>query len=222
MTQTTITPEALRARMAQIASARIGMDGYADMLGSLRAGPMSTLQLAAKHGVHRTAVQLAMRHCVRAKVVHRTGWFRTQPHARLVPMWALGGEGDISMPQFEERPKAPRRAPSTLILLTTVVEMLKDRPYTRAELAEELRMHVESAVRVLTALRRNRLCFVESWDQPPVGTTVAEFRYGVNRADKPRPPPRANGEQWAVYRGRRSQMRVMQALAGKAGQGVVA
>lgn len=200
--------------MASMASQRIGMDGYADMLGSLRAGPMSTNQLADKHGVHRTLVLLIMRHCLRAKVVHRCAWFRNQAHGRLVPNWALGGDGDISMPAYEERTKRPRRAPSTLFLLTTVIEMLKDRPYSRAELAEELCMQIETPCRVLAALRRNRLCFVETWNQPAVGTSVAEFRYGVNRPDKPRPARRTPGQQWEVYRKKRSQMLVMHALAG--------
>lgn len=192
---------------------RIGMDGYAAILASLHAGPKSTTQLAEEHQVSRLLVLGMMRHCLRAKVVHRPEWYCPMPHARMVPLWALGEQGDVSMPQFEEQTRRPRRGPSTLILLTTAIEMLKDRPYTRAELAEDLKMHIETACRVVDALRKARLCFVESWNVQPRGTSVAEFRYGT-RSDKPRPGRRPAQQEWKKYRVRRSQMRVMHALAG--------
>jgi hypothetical protein len=160
-----------------------------------------------------------MRHCRRAGVVHREQWFRTQPHARMVPKWALGAEGDVSMPQYEERTRMPRRAPSTLILLTTAIELLSENGLTINELSAELCMCRESGERVIKALRQAGLVYIGSWHKPPMGTSVAEWRYG-QRADARRPPRQPQSVYFDRQRGRNRQMRLMHALAGSAVQGV--
>lgn len=207
------SPE-LAARLLQAAKNRIGMEGYARMLGSLHTGPMSTATLAEKHQVSHLLVLAVMRHCLRAGIVHRVDWHRPAPHSRLVPCWALGADGDISMPMYEEKTRRPRRAQSTLILLTTALQLLAEHPHTRAELAEALCMHIETAARIIAALHSNRLIHVASWHKPAIGTTVQEFAAG-NRRDAPRPARTSkSAATFRQYRERRQQREMLHALAG--------
>lgn len=214
MTGSTKRPD-LREAMAALCSLRIGMAGYAAIIGSLRAGPLSTTEINERHSkVSRLLILGMMRHCRRAGIVHRVDWHRTTPHSRLVPRWALGREGDISMPMYEERTRRPKRAQSTLILLTTAMELMGEHPHSRTELAEALCMNVETVYRVINALRVNKLIYVASWHQPPIGTSVQEFALG----DKPaaRRPGRQSksAETFAKYRVRREQRHALHALAG--------
>lgn len=203
------------AHMLAIASRRIGMAGYAAILSSLRAGPASTTELVEKHGVSRVLVLHIMRHCLRVGIVHRQDWFRPAPHARMVPRWALGADGDVSMPEYEERARKPRRAPSTLMLLTTTLQLLAEHPHGRAELAQALCMHIESAARVITTLRKAGLIHIACWEKPAVGCPWPEFSAG-SKPDARRPPPaRNNASAHAAFRTRRAQLATLQALAGR-------
>lgn len=203
-------------KMVALSGMRIGMTGYAAILGSVRQRPMSTSELAEKHKVSRLLVLSVMRHCLRAGVVHRVDWFRPQPHSRMVPRWALGRDGDISMPMYEEKTRRPRRGPSTLILLTTALQLLEEHPHSRRELAEALCMHEESSSRIVNALRENKLIHVASWHKPPIGATVQEFAVG-NKPDAPRPPRiSCSSKTMKAYRARRQQRAVLHALAGVA------
>ncbi len=204
----------VRAHMTAICSMRIGMAGYAAILGSIRHCALSTTQLAEKHGVSRLLILGVMRHCLRAGIVHRTDWHRPAPHSRMVPRWALGADGDVSMPMYEERTRRPRRAPSTLILLTTALQLMEEHPHSRTELAAELCMHVETVYRIVDALRKNGLIYVASWHKPPIGTPVQEFAAGCKR-DAPR-PARVSGsvEVMRGYRQRQEQRAILHALAG--------
>jgi hypothetical protein len=208
------TPEKA-AQLLAAAKHRIGMPGYARILSSLLRRPRSTAELAAANKVSHLLILAMMRHCLRAKIVHRSKWIRPCPHSRMVPVWALGEEGDISMPQYEERFRRARRAPSTLILLTTVIDMLKTTSYTRAEIAEELCMRVESAQRIVACLRDNKLIFIESWTTGR-GTPAAEWRYGPGKSDVPRPLAYRATRSVLDWHERKKQIRLMHAMAGPA------
>jgi hypothetical protein len=207
--------EERRAKMRALSAQRIGMAGYARIIGSLRAGPLSSADLSAMHGVSHLLILLIMRHCLRAGIVHRVDWYRPKPHSRMVPRWALGADGDISMPQYEERTRRPRRAPSALITVTTALQLMSEHPHSRAELAAALCMHVETAARIVSALRAAKLIYVASWHKPPVGTPVQEFATGC-RPDVPRPKRIGSSPRvFRQYRQRRLQIKAMMALAGK-------
>lgn len=203
-----------REALRLIAGQRIGMAGYAAILSDIRFNVLSTSTLAEKHGVSRLLILGVMRHCLRAGIVHRVNWHRTVAHSRLVPCWALGGEGDISMPQYEEKTRRPRRGPSTLCLLTTVLQMLGEHAHTRAEVTADLCMHEETTSRVISILRKAGLIHIASWNKPPIGTSVAEFKAGGGR-DAPRPARVGNSvASMAGYKERRKQLSMLQALAG--------
>ena len=207
-----------RDKMVDIGKQRIGMAGYAKILGSLRYGALSTTQLAEKHGVSRLLIMAVMRHCLRAGVVHRTDWHRPVPHARMVPRWALGQAGDISMPQYEEKTRRPRPGPSALRTLTSILQVVADAAHTRQELVDEVGAHIATMERAVRLLRDNGLVYIESWHKPPQGTTVAEFRAGCKR-DAPRPPRQGKTTStFAQFRQRRQQMALQQMLAGQAVQ----
>jgi hypothetical protein len=208
------TPEAA-AKMVSIGKKRIGMPGYAAILGSLRYGALSTTQLANKHGVSRLLIMAVMRHCLRAGVVHRTDWHRPVPHARMVPRWALGQAGDISMPQYEEKTRRPRPGPSALRTLTAVLQVAAEAAHTRQELVDEVGVHIATMERAVRLLRDNGLLYIESWHKPPQGTTVAELRAGCKR-DAPRPARQGKAPAvFAQFRQRREQMALQQMLAGQ-------
>lgn len=205
----------LRAKMAALCSMRIGMAGYAAIIGSLRHGPLSTTELNALHSkVSRLLILEVMRHCRRAGIVHRVDWHRTTPHSRLVPRWALGRDGDISMPMYEEKTRRPRRAPSTLILLTTAMELMGEHPHSRTELAEALCMNIETVYRVINALRANKLIYVASWHKPALGTSVQEFALGDKQAARRPAQVAKSAAVFAQYRERRAQRAGLFALAG--------
>lgn len=201
------------AYMKAISAQRIGMAGYAKIIWTLRGGPVSTTEIAERNGVSRLLVLLVMRHCLRAGIVHRCDWFRPQPHARMVPKWALGRDGDVSMPLYEEKTRKPRKAPSTLMLLTTVLQLLEV-PTGYADLVEELRMHPDSVRRAIRTLRDHGLVYIASWHKPPTGTTSPEFMAGQKR-DVPRPERRRNkASALRQFRARRNQLQALHALAG--------
>lgn len=208
--------EAERAVLLRAAKMRIGMEGYARIIGSLKGTPKSTAELAAEHNFSHLNVLRIMRHCLHAKVVHRESWFRPTPKSRMVPMWALGGDGDVCVPRHEERLRSPnrkaRRGQSTLILLTTAIEILREVPMRRLELAQELRMHEETASRVIAALRAAKLVYIESWHKPQRGATSPEYRYGPGKKDAPRPARRSQAEYDAMRRAKRQQVAMLNAL----------
>jgi len=175
------------AQLRRAGTMRIGTEGYARIIGSLNDGPKSVSSLQRLHPtVSRLTILAIMRHGLRAGIVHRKAWYRPAPHARMVPVFALGADGDISMPQYEERARNPRRAPSALMLLTTIMRLVGEYPRSRAELRDELKMHTATIERVVSLMRRHHLIHIASWDKRPIGTTVAELGLG-NKRDAPRP-----------------------------------
>jgi len=175
------------AQLARAGQMRIGMEGYARIIATLNDGPKCTTEIQALHPtVSRLTILAIMRQCLRAGIVHRQDWYRPSPHARMVPRWALGDEGDVSMPQYEERARNARRAQSTLILLTTCMQLCAEYPRSRAELQAELKMHQATIERVVRVLRSHRLIYVASWHKPAIGRSVEEFGVG-NRRAAPRP-----------------------------------
>ncbi len=212
------TPEH-RAQLLRASQMKIGFAGYVRVLASLRDdGPMLSSDLAEQCGVSRLLVLKMMRHCRQRGVVHRCRWIRTKPKARMVPVWAYGDGRDISMPQYEEesriKARFPRRAPSSLIMLTTILELLAENALTHAEIAAELAMGIESSYRLVGALREYRFVRIASWHRNPVGVTVPEFAVGSDR--NARRPPTAAAER-AYQAGRRKrlqQIAFMQTVAG--------
>ena len=201
-------------RMRELAAQRIGLKGYAEMLGSIRRHALSSRQLADKHDCDIKAVHQAMRHFLNAGLVHRVDWFRPSPKSRLIPCWLFGGDGDIAMPDQETRVANPRPARSSMLMLSTVLDMLKEHPHSLAEIAESLCMHHETASRVVGILREQGLVYIASWHKPPMGTSVAEWQTG-QRKDAPRPPRIGNSvASIAGYKQRREQVRLMQMMAG--------
>lgn len=202
------SPE-VAAHLLAIGKKRLGLDGYARIYASLREGPAGTVELAARNKTSTLTILAVMRHLLRCKLVHRCRWFRPAAHARMVPVWAFGDGPDVSMPMYEERTRRPRRAPSMLILLTTVLDLLKDEPLTHAEIAEELAMSVDSSYRIMQTIRRRKLAYIASWDKPAVGTPIPEFKAG-NRKNAPR-PAKVGARYFIDVRERKTQQAFMRA-----------
>lgn len=204
------SPE-VAAHLLAIGKKRLGLDGYARIYASLREGPAGTVELAERNKTSPLTILSVMRHLLRCGLVHRCRWFRPKAHSRMVPVWAFGAGPDVSMPMYEERTRRPRRAPSMLILMTTVLELLKDEPLTHAEIAAELAMSLDSAYRIMQIIRRRRLAYIASWDKPSVGTPIPEFKAG-NRKNAPR-PPKVGARYFSDVRNRQRQQALMRVLA---------
>lgn len=210
------TPEHAR-RLREAAARRIGLEGYVRLYASLRDEPMTADEIAAKNDVGQLAVLLIMRHLLDRGLVHRCRWVRPKPHSRMIPVWAFGPGCDVSMPQYEERyrfkRRRERRAPSTLMTMTTVLEMLTEMPMSHQEIADELCMSKDSAYRIIGILRAHKLVHIASWNKPALGTTTPEFKAG-NRPNARRPPRARNAEYFADRRRRAADIRTLRAIAG--------
>jgi len=177
------TPHAENLRRA--ASMRLGLEGYIRILARLRNKGMSTDQVAIAFALnHNTATKL-LRYMHKLKLIHRESWFQPKPHSRHLPIWRLGSNGDVSMPQYEG--KAHRPPNPMLILLATTIECIKESPLTVIELADELAMHKETAARIITLMRQHKLSHIRSWTRVSNGLPVAQHGY-LGTRDAARPP----------------------------------
>lgn len=167
---------------------RLGLEGYIRILARLRNKGMSTDQVAIAFALnHNTATKL-LRYMHKLKLIHRESWFQPKPHSRHLPIWRLGSNGDVSMPQYEG--KAHRPPNPMLILLATSIECLQEHPLTVVELAGELAMHKETAARIVQLMRLHGLSHIRSWTRAINGLPVAQHGYlGTRDAARLQRPP---------------------------------
>ena len=211
-----ITPE--HAALLNIARVRrLGLEGYVRILAYLRRRAVTTAGISAHFNLcHNTAAKL-LRYMLRLKLVHRESWMQPQPHSRLVPLWRLGAEGDVPMPAAE----VPSRTPPNpmLIYLATVIELLRERPMTIAEIAEEIAMHKESAQRVVNLLREHGLSRIASFERQRYSAPVAQHGWLVSK-DAPWPGRGCQVEarkRWRdTHNAKRRHMGLIAATAGAA------
>lgn len=211
-----VSPERC-AYLKSIAANRVRMKGWVAFLAKIHAGPCTTADLVEATGIGRLSVLMATRHFLRAGIIHRRAWHRPVPHAKMVPTWAWGREGDISMPEYEERVRRPRPAPSTLVLLSTVLDLIRDTPMRNREISEEIAMSMDTVGDVMRELRAHKMVRVGSWHKPPVGCTVAEWVMGSGPDARRPPTTKTKAGQRAAKSDRRQrddQLKFMHALAG--------
>lgn len=174
-----------KAAMLHATAHRLGLDGYARILASVRRLSGTTEQLAKRMKVDQNTMGKLLRWMRQMKLVHRKAYVRPAPHSRMVAVWAFGPEGDLPPPDRESEGKTP---PSAMVIaFATIVQCLREEALTMRELAQELAMHEESGARYIRILRDHRMCFIESWDTPNIGTPVARYRFGIKQ-DAERPP----------------------------------
>ncbi len=160
---------------------RIGIDGLCKLLAYLKT-PKTTQEVVAYMGLHDLTAKRMLRWMVQLKIAHRASWYRPAPHSRMVPMWMIGGDGDVPSPD-RTNPLRPSRMHAGLVLVATTIEVLQE-PTTIIELAEELQMCDESAARIIRHLRAHGLAHIASWIKPPIGVTVAQHVYGEGKDAK--------------------------------------
>lgn len=172
---------------------RLGFAGHCRILAAVSDDALTAQEVAKATGAHSSTVQRTLALARRYGLVGRVEWIRPVPHSRLVPRYRLGAS-DVSMPLFEEharRKLAHSRSGGGAMALVTLLQMLRAEPLTRAELADDMRMHIGSIERMVVVIRQHGLIHIESWDRPLQGTTVARFGFGPGR-DARRPPRKQN------------------------------
>lgn len=196
---------------------RIGFAGHCRILAAVSVEQRTAADVADALGIYRSTVQRTLALAQRYGLAGRVAWVRPVAHSRLVPQYLLGG-GDVSMPIFEEhaRRSMPHSvAGSGALLLVTMLQLLRDEPLTRAELAEDLQMHIASIERMVSAAKAAGLIYVASWDRPFTGTSVARLAFGPGK-DARRPPRKSNAPYQRAHRERRklaSQLGLLRAAA---------
>ncbi len=195
---------------------RIGIEGYVRILAMLRT-PMSSAQVIEATGLDRINCNRILRHFRRAGLIHREQWFRPNPHSRMLPMWALGGDGDVPNPGYECPTKV--RPSSSMLTLITIIQVLKEEPRTMAELCEEVGMVHCNVARVVKFLRNAKLSRVVHWVKPPMGHPYAAHGYCEQWTPdqrKPKPADRsAQAKKWKeTFQAKRAHLAMVKAMAG--------
>lgn len=202
--------------LRRAASMRLGLEGYIRILASLRHKGMTAEQVSAEFDLNHNTTTKLLRYMHRLKLVHRESWFQPKRHSRHLPVWRLGADGDVSMPQYEG--KAHRPPNPMLILLATSIECLQEHPLTVVELAGELAMHKETAARIVQLMRLHGLSHIRSWTRVSNGLPVAQHGY-LGTRDAARPPrPQITPEDRRRWRNTlEDKRRHMQLIAATAG-----
>lgn len=198
---------------------RIGIDGYCRMLAYLTRERTSD-DVSDYMGLNEQTAKFLLRWMLRLKLIHRTSWYRPTEHSRMVPRWVLGSDGDSPCPDRDDA-GAPRKVPSGLLLLATVIEILRSEPMTLSDVAEELAMHHETASRLVRSLRKYRLSHIRSWIKPGFGVTIAMHTYGPGK-DAARPPripiKQQRAKHYATHRDKKRHLMLIRAITGAANQ----
>jgi Mn-dependent DtxR family transcriptional regulator len=200
--------------MAHANRFRLGMPGYVKILTTLRDCPMTTAQISQSLGINLNTTQKLLSWMRRLKLVHRDGWHKPVKHSRLICYWHFGGDGDVPP---SDRPDEGRLVPSSpLMLLATTAEILREEPTSKADLADELSMHVESASRIIRLLKAAGLVHVGGWGTPPKGPLYPQWSWGsgVNVRRPPRKSPNIQRRRWyATHRAKMAHIELINATA---------
>jgi transcription initiation factor IIE alpha subunit len=208
-----MTGKELSARMGEVSKCRIGALGYIELIGSLVRCPMTTEQLAKKSGLHKHTVSAVMRYLHRAKIIHRSSWVQPGPRRSMVPVWAIGADGDVSMPLYERRETSTRRPRSALVLIASIIEMLREMPMTRQDIADELKMVIDTVQPLVLAMRKAKLIYVASYRTEGRGRPAEEFAAGWKH-DAPRPGLSPRADYHKIHRKRRRHAAMLNLTAG--------
>lgn len=208
------------SQLMRAAEGRVGIAGYARMLAGLRQGPQTVKELAERFGFSKTGLAVILRHCLRAGIVHRASWVRPTPKSPFVPRWAIGSDGDVQPIGYTKNTTTSTcRVPSSLILMTTILQMTQESACTIAQLTQALCMDESSVRRALRVLRDNKLIHISGWDRVyEAGPGRAEYAACLAQplADEPRAGRMPNTEKWRRQRQKMQQRAVLHALAGVA------
>ncbi len=197
----------------EINTKRIGMAGYARILGIVKQRPGTVRDIAERAGIEWVStVSAILAHCWRARVIYRSAWFKDGKHCPWVPVYSFGNGKDVPPPKPQRAP-SNAKAPSTLMNLTTTLDLIRETPMTRTEIAEELKMCLESATRIIVVLRENGLIRVASWNKPARGATSPEWTMGPGR-NAPR-PPQISKRSATDWKRRGKHIEMLQLMAGE-------
>lgn len=207
-----------RAKMRKANAKRLGLVGYCRILSGVARKARTTAELAEAFGVHHSTMAHVLRSMYRMQLVHRAAWVRPKANSVLVPVWGFGADGDtdsdVPAPRATSRP-----ARTNAITIASIRDVLESGSASMTEIAEEMKMHRETCIRIVRIMRAHGLIRIAEWRprNQHGGTPTPHYAYGRGRnAPKPAPigrsPERARKHS-ADYYIRHRWMSMMHAMA---------
>jgi DNA-binding MarR family transcriptional regulator len=193
---------------------RLGFAGYCRILSGIYSKPGTGAELAERFKVKPDGMNYALRSMHRMGLIHRSAWVRPKAHSVLVPIWSPGKGCDVA-PMVEAKRHHKRPARSTVITLATLAELLSESPISMRELADELCIHRETAIRLVRIMREHGLARIAEWERSRgMPTPLYSFGRGF---DRKRPEPTYTDAVHAKRQAdRRAHLRMVRAIAGNA------
>lgn len=100
-------------------------------------------------------------------------------------------------------------------LLGMFIRALTEEPHSRAELSELTGLHPLAIGRWVRALHDSKVIHVAGWAQDPKGGyTIALYRFGLDKPDKPQPARLTGAQRWARTKTKREHRQMIQLTAG--------
>lgn len=196
---------------------RLGLVGYCRILRSILLEPGTGEALALRLGVNRNTLNHVLRSLHRMGLIHRSAWIKPKAHSVAVAVWSFGCDGDVA--PLVGRP-ATRKARNVAITLGTISEILREAPASMTDLAGEMGVHRETAIRYIRILRKHGLARIGAWDRRDAGgAPIALYAFGPGiNAKRPKAlgvsPERAK-EHSARHYAKKKHMAMVQAMAGR-------
>jgi len=186
--------------LMSVAEGGVGRSGIARALVIIRTlidHPMTTTEASQAWGIHLPQLRLTLQAMHRLGLLRISGW---KQHGRSIdlPVWS-GDEGD-DVPRPLTRGGTPSAHPGALaprhklgvdlVSLGTMVRLLRERPATVAELAEEAGVQLAGLYATVNHMRDLGLIHVASWERSDSNRPVASYSWGLHKPDARRPSVR--------------------------------
>lgn len=187
--------------------ARIGLLGYARILGAIRLQPLSGIEITeAIDRDHPQNVNDVLRAMLGLRLVHIAGWTESARHKPPRPRFRAGTGDDVAPPptkwgdasRFAPVMVGPTRPGINMLALAAALRILRERPSRLSEVAAGSGIHETKVGQLLRELHRQRLIHVAAWMRGRKGPPVPFYAFGA-RSDAARPVPQTSSQTTQAY-----------------------
>jgi hypothetical protein len=177
--------------------ARIGLIGYAEILGAVRVAPLSGIEVTAAIGRdHPQNINEVLRAMLGLRLVHVAAWTAPVRYAPPRPRFRAGDGVDVPPPAtkwgdrsgFSAMMLSPKRPGINMLALAELMRLLRERPSRLPEIADKSGIHETRVGPLMRELHRQRLVHVAVWMRGRSGPPAAFYALGARR-DAARPAP---------------------------------
>lgn len=182
---------------------------YAKLLRALVDSPITWKQASEATGLSRNTAPKLLRALDDMDEVHVCRWEIPEggsAKSRLA-VYALGPGESVPWPGGS-RTRKRMGLPAQLVVFMSVVRALKQNAYHGAGVAREVGIHHQSGMKIIKALKRQRLIYVSDYDlRPSAGYGARLYEWGPDKRDKAKPAARSRRELWTEWNARRARRR---------------